>query len=84
MSDEPQIVWEASYRREKVRLFVSNYHGQTVVQIRAMYQKPEGDWAYGKNGCCLPIEELGALSEALASYLADSETDVVRRVYMRK
>ena len=71
MSDNGRILWEAPYRREKLRLFVSNFHGQTVVQIRAMYQKPDGDWAYGNKGCPLPVDELGALSAALVSYLSE-------------
>jgi hypothetical protein len=79
MSDEPQILWEAPYRREKVRLFISTFRGMEIAQVRAMYQKPNGDWAYGKDGCCLPLEGLSALSAALISYLADGDADGVKR-----
>ncbi|KAF2955842.1 transcriptional coactivator p15/PC4 family protein [Marinitoga sp. 38H-ov] len=57
--------------REKIRVFISEYKGKNILNIRIFYQDIDGEWKPSKKGVALPLsiaEDVlnGALDELKA------------------
>lgn len=51
--------------REEVRVVLSDYHGNTIVNMRVWFQGDDGEMRPGKSGLAMAVKHLPALARAL-------------------
>jgi hypothetical protein len=61
------VIFEHPHRGHLVRLEVTNFKGRDFANLRKWYASTDG-WKPTREGCTIPLEQLGRLTAALMAY----------------